>query len=275
MDTKANVMNTLNEGLSAFFVDYDKRRTVKTKLSDWLPDFFADYDERRYRKPTFVVTRPPIDVTGLTTFIDELAQTIEASRRGSFGFDPWLVAGLRRDEVRNSSVLAWMLDPKGSHGQGLYPMWALLNAVSIHFNGGFPSHPGRYCRVRTEINPNGETADRVDIEVDAESCYIIIEVKIDAPEQAGQIERYCRQAANRPGNRPWAVIFLTPRGEAPRSAGAYDKSGRIIPLSWKKLAQIIERGVSELRQDSDQVISISRRAAEYAISRFMRMMQHF
>lgn len=275
MDTKETAMSTLSEGLSTFFADYDARRVVKTKLSDWLPDFFADYDECRYRKPTLVATRPPIDVTGLTALIDELAQTIEASRRGSFGFDPWLVAGLRRDEVRNSSVLAWMLDPKGSHGQGSYPMLALLNAVSIHFDGGFPSHPGRYCRVRTEINPNGETADRVDIEVDAESCYMIIEVKIDAPEQAGQIERYCRQAANRPGNRPWAVIFLTPRGVAPSSAGAYDKSGRIISLSWRKLAQIIERGVTELRQDSNQAISISRGAAEYAVSRFTKMMQHF
>lgn len=268
-------MNTLNEGLSTFFVDYDKRRTIKTKLSVRLPKFFADYDERRYRKPTPLATRPLIDVAGLTAFIAELAPNIEASRRGAFHFDPWLVAGLRRDEVRNSGVLAWILDPKGSHGHGLYPLLSLLNAVSIHFNGSFPTHPGRYCRVRTEINPNGESADRVDIEIDAESCYMIIEVKIDAPEQVGQLERYCRQAAKRPGNRPWAVIFLTPRGGTPSSAGAYDKSGRIIPLSWKKLAQIIERGVSELMQDSDQAISSSHRVAKYAISRFIKMMHHF
>lgn len=275
MDTKETAMSTLSEGLSTFFADYDKRRVVKTKLSAWLPEFFADYDKCRYRKPTPVTTRPPVDVTGLAIFIAELAQTIEASRRGAFHFDPWLVAGLGRDEVRNSSVLAWMLDPKGSHGQGLYPMLALLNAVSIHFNGSFPSHPGRYCRVRTEINPNGETADRVDIEIDAESFYIIIEVKIDAPEQAEQLERYCIQAAKRPGNRPWAVIFLTPQGRIPSTAGNYGNSGCIIPLSWRKLAQMLETNISENRHEANQAKSVLRMVAEHALLSFLKRIRLF
>lgn len=44
-----------------------------------------------------------------------------------------------------------------------------------------------YCRVRVETNPTGDNTNRVDVEINADNFFLLIEVKIDAYEQPEQI----------------------------------------------------------------------------------------
>lgn len=58
------------------------------------------------------------ECTALDRMLGDLQAPLAAGvAAGLFG-NPWAAAALRRDEVRNASVLAWFLDPSGGHGCG-------------------------------------------------------------------------------------------------------------------------------------------------------------
>lgn len=250
----------------------------KLSLSQWLPSFFDSFAAYRGKFEVPAAPRVAIDPDALAAFLASLEIPLIASRQGAYSFDPWEVAGLGNDEVRNTGILAWLLNPLGSHGLAGAGINGLLITVNRHFQSvfhrDFSTQPGRFCRVRTEINPNGEIDDRVDIEIDAENFYLIVEVKIKAPEQAGQLERYCRQAEERAAGRPWVVVFLTPQGKKPNSAGKYADSHRIVALSWKKIASALERELPK-KAIPDHPLSLSRQLAEQAVRCFFKKIRSF
>jgi hypothetical protein len=103
--------------------------------------------------------------------------------------------------------------------------------------------PGNFCTVRTESNPDGDVSNRYDIEIDDEKFYLIIEVKIDAPESTNQLQRYGSIAQLRAGKRPWGIVFLTPKGIASVTAGIF--YNKITSLSWRDLSKILTTCVRE------------------------------
>lgn len=252
---------------------------VERMLSEQLSEFFEKFTTCRSQVDAPAVQRQAMDLGAFAEFMSSLEQPLIAARLGAFQFDPWEVAGLGYDEVRNTSVLAWLLNPQGSHGLGITAMNGLLAMVNRTCRSNFDSDLSiaqrQLCRVRTEINPSGEISDRVDIEVDAENFYLIIEAKIRAPEQPGQMERYCRQAKVRAGSRPWAVIYLTPQGRPPESAGEYSNTGHVVQLSWKKLAISLEKELPESQRISGQSISISHLFAMQAVRCFLKKIRSF
>ncbi|MBC7163157.1 MAG: PD-(D/E)XK nuclease family protein [Immundisolibacter sp.] len=273
----------LSERLPGFFRAYAETRSApeKQRLSKWLPGFFYGFSAYRVQVEAPKTARVAIDPDGLAAFLASLKIPLIASRQGAFHFDPWEIAGLESKETRNASVLAWLLNPLGSHGLGVAAINGLLAVVNRHFqsffNADFSAEPGQFCRVRTEINPNGEIADRVDVEIDAKNFYLIVEIKINAPEQSEQLERYCRQAEERAGNRPWAVVFLTPKGKEATSAGKYADSGRIVPMLWKSLASALEQQLPNRKAVTHDLplLSIPRQSAEYAVRCFLKKIRSF
>ena len=185
---------------------------------------------------------------------------LAAVHASAWNFDPWEVAGLGRDEVRNTSVLAWLLNPRGSHGMGSAVLTGLLSYINRQ-NSHFSDSEGNFCNVRTETCPNGDLSDRLDIEIDAENFYLIIEVKIGAIEGNEQLIRYARLAQTQKGQRPWAIIYLTPTGKIAKTAGEYME--KIINLSWSEMAKFIEKSIS-ITHDTP---SKSWYAANHAVAR--------
>jgi hypothetical protein len=185
------------------------------------------------------VAAPRIQAQQLATFFLGLQDTLQASRYNALAFNPWEVMRLGRNEVRVVSILAWLLDPKASHGLG--PV--LLNALLSQLGPDFAHAGDGRCQVRTEIHLQGSNSDRVDIEIDGEKMYLIIEAKIDAPEQEHQIARYCRQAHKQASqhSRPWKVIYLTCNQRSPTWSD--DDHRRYAPhianWSWHALAQCL------------------------------------
>jgi hypothetical protein len=180
------------------------------------------------------------DIQTLTALLNSVALPLQAARASAWNFDPWEVAGLGRDEVRNSRVLAWLLNPRGSHGFGDALLQHLLNHLAQQ-RRGFPTATGPYCHVRTEQTPNGERSERVDLEIDAAAFYLLIEVKIGAPEGAEQLNRYGDVAQAIAGGRPWAILYLTPGKTGYKTGNRFQT--HIHPLSWRKLAQMIEQSM--------------------------------
>jgi hypothetical protein len=146
--------------------------------------------------------------------LPRVAQTIEmlaeplaqAQQQGAF-LDVWGVAGLKRNEIRTASVLAWLIDPAGSHGAGDDYLRAFWNRAGGHdyfeLTGPF--------RVLTEHSPDGDRGQRVDIVLVGKDQIIFIEVKIDAPQHRLQLERYTEVAKSL--GKQFLVIYLSEESE--------------------------------------------------------------
>jgi hypothetical protein len=170
----------------------------------------------------------------LQEWLSGLKQPLLKAKQSGLGFNPWMVANIKRDEVRNSSILAWLLNPHGNHGLGALLLRSLLQGVPDH---GFSIEldGSSRCMVRTESSPDGDSSNRVDIEIDADHFYLLIEVKIGAPEGTDQLSRYGALCEQRAGARPWAIFFLTPKRSKPKTAGRYENN--IYCVSWLQVSK--------------------------------------
>lgn len=213
-------------------------------------------DLRACRFPAEGDPAPPRDsvvpsAEGLGGFLDAVRAPLAEVR--AIG-NPWVVAGLRDDELRNSAVLAWFLDPRGTHGLGD----GVLRAVLAHAarTVALPPHPSPGCRVAVEDCPDGELHSRVDITIDDPGRFFLgIEVKIKAGEQPRQVERYARLARERAcDGRPWAVVFLTPGGRPATTAGEF--APVVVPLAWKDIAAALRRLAAAGRRDGRSAVSL-------------------
>ncbi|MDY4350628.1 PD-(D/E)XK nuclease family protein [Pectobacterium brasiliense] len=244
-------------------------------LVEWLPAFFKQWPRNITcaKEPDKKIN---IDTAKLAEFFSQLSEPLEAVQHRSLSFDPWEVAGLERKEVRNTAVLAWLLDPEGTHGFGRLPLQAFLQVIR-HSRDDIPADYHRYCRVQVETNPTGDNTNRVDIEIDADNFFLLIEVKIDASEQQEQVARYCTDARVRATSRPWAVVFLTPKGGKPLTSGVAFKSEDVPCLSWRHLATTLEASlqshVKELHSQGKS--SSSRQMAAHAAFCFLNRVRTF
>jgi hypothetical protein len=214
--------------------------------SDWSDDLPLLFSKLRGR--SFGLSAParqklhfaPTDVVALGGLMASLRDPVELLQASGLFANPWSAASLRRDEVRNASVLRWFLDPVGDHACGDALLRYVLERVRSKLDDRFPVNPSTHCTVSVEECPDGDRACRVDIQIDDAAFFIIVEVKIGATEQPSQLERYCNVAAARAGStRPWAVIFLTTDSRLPRTAGNH--IGKVVLFSWSDLASALRR----------------------------------
>ena len=233
---------------------------LKQSLSDFL-DAFARIGVEQ--APSKSVTPSSLEVGFISDFLKSMEAPLKAARASAWDFDPWEIAGLGRDEVRNARVLAWLMNPMGSHGYGDALLQNFLDHLRVRHQD-FPASLGRYCRVRTEQSPNGERSERVDIEVDAASFYLLVEVKIGAPEGDEQLRRYAQLARTMAGQRPWKIIYLTPKKQEAKTAGDY--SDHIVAMSWREISRMIEGLASATPKSS----ASSWHAANHAVISFAK-----
>jgi hypothetical protein len=211
-------------------------------LSERLPDFFGAL--RRCSLSTATASPAPVvlgadDTHALVKLLRELDASMKVIEQAGLFGNPWTAAALHRNELKNASVLAWFLDPKGGHGCADVLLVDLLKLLTSRLPDGFPDRPSRHCIITSEECPDGSNASRVDIQIDDPGFFVIIEVKIDAQERPEQLERYCSIAFERACGRPWGVVFLTPEGNPSETAGKHSK--RVVSVAWSTLAASMRR----------------------------------
>lgn len=233
--------------LQDFFSNWQEIRSPAKKhsVTENLTQFFQQFETCHRQEAKTTSTPPPaqkaIDAQKLAAFFTALEKPLQASRHSAIAFDPLRLMKLGRDEVRVVSLLSWLLNPHGSHGYGPALQQGLLAHIHQHIPA-FPLAAGKRCQVRTEINLNGESGSRADIEMDADHFYLVIEAKIDALEQPRQVERYCEQAQKRAKQHgtPWAVVYLTPHGGKPSH-----ENDSLVCLSWYQLSRILQESMQK------------------------------
>ncbi len=204
-----------------------------------LDSFLAAYRQHR-PPPPVVVARPELEYGKLENFLTAVQGPLERMRAGGAAINPWSVAGVGQNEVRNSAVLATLWSPQqcGSLGRtfldafcrriddpaGLLPTWGDLAAGYV---------------VRTEHCPVGAASDRVDITIEGPSFVLGIEVKINAGEGLDQLGRYSRsvaQWARQRGGKRAAVVFLAPY--PPSEADVLKASWRDVSEAGRKVVRM-------------------------------------
>lgn len=209
---------------------------IKFSLVEQLTDFFQQWPQNVVWSREAEKRSINIDLEQLAEFFSKLPEPLQSVQHRSLFFDPWEVAGLGRKEVRNTAVLAWLIDPSESHGLGKLPLKVLLRLIRNCGRNDIPEDFNHYCRVQVETSPSGDNTNRVDIEIDADNFFLIIEVKIDAYEQENQISDYCSEAKKRAGMRPWGVVFLTPDGRRSLTGSNEFRLEDVSCLSWHHLS---------------------------------------
>jgi hypothetical protein len=191
------------------------------------------------------LAQPAIPLLRLESLIAEIQPKLRQAYESGALVNVWAIAGLRRNELRNATVLAWLIDPRGTHGLGAKFAHSLLEQAR-----GAPSWlvslPDlRDISVHTEECPLGSTDSRVDISISGSDFVIFIEVKIDAPEGDRQLQRYLLEAALKAsslGKRNWAVIFLTRAGQRSSVDGVAILSWRDARRALSRIARALDEG---------------------------------
>lgn len=185
--------------------------------------------------------RPEPSIVAIRRFFDGLASPLALVRRSGSLIDIWSVAGIRRRELPNAAVLAWLLDVRGSHGQGPLCLSAVLDFIDERSGLDLSGVALDQVRVQPEERPLGSDRDRVDIVVETPELLIFIEVKIDAVEGRAQLSRYVESAqmvaavralADEGPAKKTLTLFLSPRPPT-------EQVSDVIHLTWRDLASVL------------------------------------
>ena len=152
-------------------------------------------------------------------FFDELAPRLETARVLDRELDRKLARKfnvldyLRTNELGLSRIIADLLDPKGSHGQGVLFLRILLEKLEgFRETLGWPDLHATSVRCEEKI-----TEGRIDVEVrikgpGGETHRLVLENKPYAHDQESQVERYLEHFGK---DDRFLLIYLSPRGEGP------------------------------------------------------------
>ncbi|HJK94039.1 MAG TPA: PD-(D/E)XK nuclease family protein [Polyangiaceae bacterium LLY-WYZ-15_(1-7)] len=151
------------------------------------------------------------------------------------------VLGLQNREEVPARLVAWLLDPQGTHGLGTR---VLLDFVTRLLRKR-PQH-GREALIRilndsslwstAVYREESEGGDRVDILVHAPMASLVIEVKMASSEHNQQTRRYARRYRRAKGT---AFVYLAPSGAPPPS------SAEFIGLSYDDLCDTVVRALAD------------------------------
>lgn len=241
---KGNIVNPIQ--LADFFCNL---RSVTLDLSD------LNHSE---------LPQPHIDTDALAAFIQRIHDPMLRLRATGGLCNPWRAARLGRDEVRNTAVLTWLLDPSGDHGLGFMLLNTMLGLVHPSQNQ-IPAAVAGNVRVTREAILGDDGVNRVDIEIRCHDVhqpfYLVIEAKVDAREGDAQIPRYIAAAKSGAGTSPWAIVYLTTHGLDARRTADCDHS-QVLSLSWKNLARLLLRTLHNIEPSDPAYQGFSYRLAE-------------
>jgi hypothetical protein len=145
----------------------------------------------------------------------------------------FLALGVDQQELRHSNFLAWLLNPKGSHGIGDLFLLRFLRDIAVEEN----------CRNVSlfdlpELNLNKTLVFRewnnIDLVVQIDNVVIAIENKFNSTEHTDQLVRYKRLIDGHFSTEKKVFVYLTAYGEEASEKEFY------INYSYTRIIEILE-----------------------------------
>ena len=234
---------------------YEDRNDLRASLSSFIENWqiLGGISIEKVTEPPEI---EPLKLQNFFTSITPLIAEVRFERKKGNSANIWEVSGIKRDEVRVSSVLAWFLNFHGEHGQECNLLSGLLRFIK-NKPENFPSaeivSSSPYW-INIESCPSGDKGSRVDIEIEGDKFLLFIEVKIDACETNNQLDRYIEIGEIKSGNRPWGVIFLTPNGCKPKISTNAKENSRLVCISWEEISKVFIEHARSLPQCFSQSV---------------------
>lgn len=241
---------------SLFFEEW-KKTQIFDPIQKW-QQYFNDF--HRLSIPN--ASQPsPISTSEWAVFFQGARSSYTEHRKKGLGINFWHVAGIGKDELKNSTVLAWLLDYYGSHGQRDAFLQCFLTSVKRRYattgvpTDHFPASSDISGDYRTNVEQSYDEHEaasstyrsRIDIKVDGPGFLLLIEIKINASETGDQLARYLRVGKQQAGTRPSGVVFITKEGRLPNDTSLHDK---VICLSWRELSAEFLRHTNSMPVES-------------------------
>ena len=132
-------------------------------------------------------------------------------------FNPFLDMNLVKHEVKHLSFLTNLLNPNGTHFQGISFLELFLNTILNYESQENNKYIQNFCNnenifVQTEkVTPNG----RIDIWIENDEYIIAIEGKTESTDSKGQLIKYDEYLKQQ--DKPYLLIYLTKYGEEPKN----------------------------------------------------------
>ncbi len=134
----------------------------------------------------------------------------EESRLRGEQFNIFKVSGIDHYELQHSAIIAELLNPHGSHGQGCLYLKHFMETYGSSFN--ISAMDEKNIHVKRE-EWTSDYDGRMDIYVEYDTRpFLIIENKLYASDQSIQLKRYDRDAQQR-GAREYEIVYLTLDGK--------------------------------------------------------------
>lgn len=158
------------------------------------------------------------DRANLQRFFDDVRYRVHLAERLQGHLDKRLATGfnvfdlIEPDENKLSDILARLLDPKGTHGQGDLFLRLLFERLDLCPDANLTKD------VTVQREAPMKDHRRVDVLINA-GILVAIENKVDSDEQQGQVKDYLEHlSACKPGQTiPNTLIYLTPDRRSPKS----------------------------------------------------------
>jgi len=140
-------------------------------------------------------------------------------------FNIFAALGVAENEIRHSRILAWLLNPKESHGQGIRYIKAFLTLVFKEDGVNAEDHSIDYEQIRVVCEH-----DRIDILLVDDINHIVcaIENKIRTDQHSHQLFRYRKLIETKYPQFEQKFVFLTLNGGRPLDSS-------YIPLDYERV----------------------------------------
>ena len=153
---------------------------------------------------------------------------------GNFNFFSFL--SMERNEVKHSAIIAELLNPNGSHSQRTLFLKLFLKQLQATILNSSSESSGRLRSFLEQLEPTIDASNELtgfivrteeyvpelkeqekgflDIVIESDDAYIVIENKIDTVDAEGQLEKYCKHIETIK-KQTKALLYLTPKGDEP------------------------------------------------------------
>ena len=186
------------------------------------------------------VTISTDEIKSLEQFLLDTESLHQIEKRASI-FNSFEVLGIAHQEIRHSNVLAWLFDPKETHGLGDYFIRAFVHGTiaQMQDTSSDPKQRLDFALLNYEDVQVKREWQNIDILVISEKAktVVAIENKIWSGETGDQLKRYETLIDQHFNTYTKMHIFLTPYGEAATRSKTW------ISLDYSYVLKMIEKGL--------------------------------
>lgn len=185
-----------------------------------------------------------------------ILEQINQDKKAGDDFNIFSVLAMERAEVKHSKILADLLNPNGSHKHGHLFLQSFLQKCMKGKIDDFTD----FCKKANVSTEQSHIVDNqqgyIDIVIETKDIAIVIENKIDAPDQPKQLQRYMSSKASDSSNV--FLIYLTLDGkEASYASRGSLKNEEIIYLSYEEnIVEWIKQCIVEASHENVKVVLI-------------------